>query len=137
MAFGHLHDALQPGPQTFWPSFQRTLQSAAGGRQRHWLPQERLRLRASQPGARQAAALETKALAFRWSSYPQYLEARSARPSWLRVDRLLGEHGIPKDSPAGRKQFERRMELRRAAEDGAEFGPLLRAWRVGSEEVRQ
>jgi len=33
-------------------------------------------------------------------------------------------NGIPKDSPAGRKQFERRMELRRAAEDGEEFGPL-------------
>src|SRR5260370_10800841 len=75
--------------------------------------------------------------AFRWSSYPEYLKGRAARPSWLRVDRLLGEHGIPKDSPAGRKQFERRMELRRAAEDGEEFGPLLRGWCVGSEEFRQ
>ncbi len=29
------------------------------------------------------------------------------------------------------------MELRRAAEDGEEFGPLLRGWCVGSEEFRQ
>src|SRR5260370_33017214 len=75
--------------------------------------------------------------AFRWSSYPEYLKGRAARPSWLRVDRLLGEHGIPKDSPAGREQFERRMELRRAAGDGPEFGALLRGWCVGSEELLQ
>jgi len=28
--------------------------------------------------------------------------ARTKRPAWLRVDRLLGEWCIPKDSPAGR-----------------------------------
>ena len=50
---------------------------------------------------------------FGWSSYPQYLAAPSRRPSWLRVDRLLGEWGIPKDSPAGRRVFEERMEWRR------------------------
>jgi hypothetical protein len=53
------------------------------------------------------------------------------------VDRLLGEHGIPKDSPAGRQHFERRMELRRAAEDAEEFSPLERGWFVGSEEFRK
>jgi len=74
---------------------------------------------------------------FGWSSYPLYLQERRARPVWLRVDRLLGEHGIPKDSPAGRQQFERRMEWRRASEDGDEFLPLLRGWCVGSEEFRQ
>ena len=78
-----------------------------------------------------------KLSAFRWSSYPQYLQGRSARPSWLRVDRLLGEHGIPKDSPAGREQFERRMELRRAAEDGEEFRALQRGWCLGGEEFRK
>jgi putative transposase len=51
--------------------------------------------------------------AFAWSSYPQYLAAPSRRPSWLRVDRLLGEWGIPKDSEAGRRVFEERMEWRR------------------------
>src|SRR5947209_15829221 len=74
---------------------------------------------------------------FRWSSYPDYLKGRGRRPPWLRVDRLLGEHGIQRDSPAGRAQFERRMELRRAAEDGEEFDALQRGWCVGSEEFRK
>jgi REP element-mobilizing transposase RayT len=33
-------------------------------------------------------------LAYPWSSSPLYLAAQKHRPSWLRVDRLLGEHGI-------------------------------------------
>ncbi len=74
---------------------------------------------------------------FEWSSYSEYLKERSARRPWLRVDRLLGEHGIPKDSRAGRQQFERRMELRRAAEDGEEFKALQRGWCVGSETFRK
>ena len=41
-----------------------------------------------------------------WSSFPEYLKSASGRPAWLRVDRLLGEHGIPKDSPAGRQWTE-------------------------------
>src|SRR5687768_17351897 len=49
---------------------------------------------------------------FRWSSYPAYLQDRSERPSWLRVDRVFGEAGIPTDSPAGRREFARRMEAR-------------------------
>ncbi len=74
---------------------------------------------------------------FRWSSYPEYLRGAGARRPWLRVDRLLGEHGIPKDSPAGRERFERRMEWRRRSEDGEEFKPLLRGWCVGSQAFRQ
>ena len=74
---------------------------------------------------------------FAWSSYGQYLKARGGRPPWLRVDRLLGEHGIPKDSPAGRREFERRMERRRASEDGEEFDMIERGWCVGSDEFRQ
>jgi REP element-mobilizing transposase RayT len=50
---------------------------------------------------------------FGWSSYLQYWAAPSRRASWLRVDRLLGEWGIPKDSTAGRRVFEQRMEWRR------------------------
>src|SRR5579864_4694803 len=41
---------------------------------------------------------------YRWSSYGQYLKAPGKRVGWLRADRLLGEWGIPKDSPAGRKR---------------------------------
>ena len=40
------------------------------------------------------------------------LLAPSKRPAWLRVDRLLGEWGISKDSPAGRQQLERALEER-------------------------
>ena len=59
------------------------------------------------------------------------------RRSWLWVGRLLGEHGIPEDSAAGRREFERRMEFRRAEEDGQEFKPLLRGWCLGSKAFRK
>jgi len=74
---------------------------------------------------------------FPWSSYLEYLKGPAARVPWLRVDRLLGEHGIPKDSPAGRAEFERRMELRRSTEDGKAFKPIVRGWALGSEEFRK
>src|SRR5213083_1506568 len=51
-----------------------------------------------------------------WSSYGSYLKPPSQRPPWLRVDRLLGEMSIPRDTAAGRRQFEQRMEERRAQE---------------------
>jgi len=55
----------------------------------------------------------------------------------MRVDRLLGEHGIQKDTAAGREQFERRMEQRRLEEtDEREWRPLKRGWFLGSEEFR-
>src|SRR6266568_2081527 len=38
---------------------------------------------------------------FKWSSYRHYLNSRGGRPRWLRVDRLLGEHGIPRITSAG------------------------------------
>jgi len=74
---------------------------------------------------------------FPWSSWPAYLLAPSLRPSWLRVDRLLGEYGIPKDSPAGRRRLERALEERRGAEEGAEFQAIRRGWCLGEEEFRQ
>ena len=61
-----------------------------------------------------AAAVPLKS--FAWSSWPAYLLAPSKRPAWLRVDRLLGEWGIPEDSPAGRQRLERALEERRGAE---------------------
>jgi hypothetical protein len=70
-----------------------------------------------------------------WSSYPLYLEEASKRPRWLRVDRLLGEWGIPRDSQAGREEFAGRMEARRRAEGTGEYEP--RGWCLGSEEFRQ
>lgn len=74
---------------------------------------------------------------FKWSSFGEYLKATRDRWPWLRVDRLLGEHGIPKDSPAGRKEFETRVESRRAAENENEFQDVKRGWCLGSEEFRK
>jgi len=73
---------------------------------------------------------------FRWSSHPEYLKPHSQRPKWLRVDRLLGEKGIPKDSEAGRKQFALEMERRRAEESAADYEEIRRGWFLGSEEFR-
>jgi putative transposase len=74
---------------------------------------------------------------FPWSSYGDYLKAARQRPVWLRVDRLLGEKGIPKDSPAGRREFARLTEQRRREDLSKEFKPVERGWCVGSQEFRQ
>ena len=51
--------------------------------------------------------VEDRLLGYPWSSFPWYLAAPGHRPQWLRVDRLLGEHGIAQDTAAGRQEFER------------------------------
>jgi hypothetical protein len=70
-----------------------------------------------------------------WSSYPVYLAEPEQRPPWLRVDRLLGEWRIPKDSLAGRQQFAVYMEARRTEGDG-DFETLRSDWCHGSEQFR-
>ncbi len=74
---------------------------------------------------------------FPWSSYPAYLRPRAARPDWLRVDRVLGEAGIPNDSPAGRREFAGRMELRRWEEDPEMYKQIRRGWALGSQDFRE
>ncbi|MEW6305799.1 MAG: transposase, partial [Verrucomicrobiota bacterium] len=64
--------------------------------------------------------------AYRWSSLVWYLSPPRKRPAWLRVGRVLGELGIPKDSAAGRKQFSQLMERRRWEADGKEYGGIRR-----------
>jgi hypothetical protein len=61
-----------------------------------------------------ARLMETDAplKAFAWSSWPSYWLAPWRRPDWLRVERLLGEHRIPMDSPAGRQELERALDAR-------------------------
>ena len=72
-------------------------------------------------------------LSYPWSSYGAYLAAPEHRPGWIRVDRLLGEHGIQKDTAAGRQRFEEMMERRRAEEaDPEALKALRRGWCVGS-----
>lgn len=74
---------------------------------------------------------------YRWSSFPEYLKAPSQRRAWVRVDRVLGECGIPKDSGAGRRQFERLVEARRGQESDAAFAGIRRGWCLGDEAFRQ
>jgi putative transposase len=81
---------------------------------------------------------EDRLLGYPWSSLVWYLAAKEHRPGWMRVDRLLGEHGIGQDTSAGRQEFERRMEdRRRQEEDEEELKPLRRGWCLGSPEFRQ
>ena len=74
--------------------------------------------------------------AYRWSSYPAYLERTGRRPAWLRVDRVFDEMGIPKDSVAGRKRFERVMEERRQ-DSPEDYGRIRRGWCWGEEAFRK
>ena len=77
-------------------------------------------------------------LAYARSRSAWYLAEAEHRPGWIRVDRLLGEHGIGQDSAAGRQEFERQMEARRLDEqDEAALRPFQRGWCLGSEEFKQ
>jgi REP element-mobilizing transposase RayT len=71
-----------------------------------------------------------------WSSYREYLRSPGRRPAWVRTDRLLGEMGIPKDSTAGRRQFEQMMEQRRGMDDPETFEGLRRGWYLGDQAFR-
>jgi REP element-mobilizing transposase RayT len=82
---------------------------------------------------RPEAALAT----YRWSSWPEYLKPPGKRWPWLRVDRLLGETGIPRDSAAGRRALAAGLEARRAQEAGAEYREVRRGWCLGDEAFRQ
>jgi hypothetical protein len=53
---------------------------------------------------------EERLLAYPWSSLVWYVAAKPHRPSWMRVDRLLGEHGIQQNNAARGQQFEQYVE---------------------------
>jgi REP element-mobilizing transposase RayT len=80
---------------------------------------------------------EDKLRDYRWSSYGEYLKGPQGRPRWLRVDRALGEMGIPKDSAAGRKEFEQRMERRRWEQEPEAWKRVRRGWCFGDEVFRR
>ena len=81
---------------------------------------------------------QERLLAYPWSSFGYYLAAPEHRPNWIRVDRLLGEHGLQQDSAAAREEFERRTEAWRL-QPGEEqaLKALRRGWCLGSEEFKQ
>ena len=74
---------------------------------------------------------------YRWSSWPEYLRATGKRPEWLRVDRVLGEAGIPKDSAAGRRELERGLEARRVAKAEESYQPIRRGWFYGERALKK
>jgi REP-associated tyrosine transposase len=74
---------------------------------------------------------------FEWSSYGAYIGAPGWRPEWLRVDRLLGEHRIPRDNIAGRREFAAQMEERRQQETETDYRHVRRGWCFGDEEFRK
>ena len=80
----------------------------------------------------------SRLLEYPWSSFGSYLTEPRHRPQWLRVDRLLGEHGIARDTAEGRREFERRMETRRAQEgDPQQWKGMRRGWCVGSARFKE
>lgn len=82
--------------------------------------------------------MDDRLLSYPWSSLGWYLASSRHRPAWMRVDRLLGEHGIKSDHAAGRRQFEQRMEVRRKQEmDEAQTELLRRGWCLGGVTFRQ
>jgi len=68
-----------------------------------------------------------------WSSYRWYLAGANGRPAWLRVDRLLGEHGL-EDTETGRQRFAERMETRR---QGEVEGMVQRGWCIGGQGFKE
>jgi REP-associated tyrosine transposase len=81
---------------------------------------------------------ETPLRAYAASSFVHYLQHPARRPVWLRVDRLFGELGIPRDSATGRRTFERLVEQRRRQDDFKEdWKEVRRGWYLGEEAFRQ
>ncbi len=68
---------------------------------------------------------------YRWSSYPAYLRPKLREP-WLRVDRLLAEHGLEQDTAANRREFSRRLE--HARELSPDDERLRCGWKIGAED---
>ena len=69
-----------------------------------------------------------------WSSWPWYLSPPSSRPAWLRVDRVMGEHAISRDTSRARRELEKRLEHRRKR---ADFPQAETGWFWGGPEFRR
>jgi hypothetical protein len=52
----------------------------------------------------------------------------------LRVDRVLGEHGIEQDDRRGRREFERRLESQRQTQLAAGGEVMRNGWHVGAQD---
>lgn len=82
--------------------------------------------------------------AFPWSSYPAYLVSPRKRPSWLRVDRVLGSLGFGADDARSRRGYEaylesRVLECRTEKSHGrleADWRELRRGWYLGESSFK-
>jgi hypothetical protein len=140
MVAEQLHAASQPQVQALRPCVQRTLQSSTGRWEQRRLSENCLRLRSPKNAARAGLlGTEDPLRAYPWSSFPFHLSHTKHRPGWIRSERLFGAHGIQADTPAGRAEFEQRLESRRRAEelDAEEWKPLRRGWCLGSEQFKE
>ena len=72
-----------------------------------------------------------------WSSFPSYLMPPRKRASWLRIDRVLGESGIGRDTKTARNHFERLMEQRRSSAEDKSYQPIRRGWCWGDKKFRK
>ncbi len=88
------------------------------------------------PARTPTLAADRRLADFPWSSFPHYLQPPPARPAWLRVDRLLAAEGLPGDTAASRREFERRMESLRMADPPPDWAGLRRGWYFGGEAFR-
>jgi len=70
---------------------------------------------------------------YAWSSYPAYLRP-ALRPEWLRVDRVLGEHGLQVDSAKSRREFSRRMKQLCPVDLAGEHEQLRHGWKMGAQD---
>ena len=63
-----------------------------------------------------------------------YLAAPKYRPRWMRMGRLLDEHGIGADTEDGRRAFE---AGRGEEANDAQWEPVRRGWCLGGETLRK
>ena len=85
-------------------------------------------------------SLQDRLFDYQWSSYPGYV-AGQGRPSWLEVDRVLGELGWCDDA-AGRRSYAERMrgravEVLTEETEREEIGELRRGWCLGAAGFRE
>ena len=119
--------------------FSGPLQSLAGGWERQGVSKKRfvttcIRIRcAPSRSRRKTGSRRTPGPAWSGTRRP-----REHRPGWVRVDRLLGEHGCAEDTAASRRRFEMGMEARRQ-EEANPRSPRVprRGWCLGSEEFKR
>jgi putative transposase len=74
--------------------------------------------------------------AYSWSSFGWYLALRCQRPSWLKVEMVLGELGL-RDRARDRRAYGQRLECRaREGNAGEQLESMRRGWLLGGEAFR-